>query len=108
MDAIKLTGGGEIDPRRGIGRAESERQTEGNTNLQKASNSSTNRSDSISVSDRAAAIGELTAKVDQLPEVREGKVERLRLQVENGSFRPPASEIAAAVIKDETKPITEV
>ena len=108
MDAIKLTGGGEIDLRRGVGRTESGRPTEGNANLQKAGVNSTNKSDSINVSDRAAAIGELTAKVDQLPEVRQEKVERLRSQVQAGSFRPPASEIADALIKDEAKPAGEI
>jgi flagellar biosynthesis anti-sigma factor FlgM len=64
--------------------------------------------DSVRVSDQAAAIGELTAKADQLPEIRQEKVERLRTEVQSGNYRPPAAEIADALLKDGAKSTVEI
>ncbi|HKX33338.1 MAG TPA: flagellar biosynthesis anti-sigma factor FlgM [Blastocatellia bacterium] len=108
MNPINLSGPSEIDPRRATGRIEAERPVDVNTNPPRTGTGSAQNSDSVDVSDRAAAIGELTAKADQLPEVRQEKVERLRTQVETGNYRPPASDIAEALLKEGTKPGGEI
>ena len=57
----------------------------------------------ISVSGRAAEIGEVTSKTLQLPEIREERVEQLRAQVQSGNYRPSAENIADALVKETQK-----
>jgi flagellar biosynthesis anti-sigma factor FlgM len=102
MNPINLNGGAEIDPRLTANRTDTDRLVEANASQQKANTPVVRTSDSISVSDQAAAIGELTAKVEQLPDVRQERVDQLRILVQKGDYNPPASDIADALLKDET------
>lgn len=57
--------------------------------------------DKISVSERAATAERLAARVNQSPDVRQEKVEALRERIQSGSYKPSASDIADAILKDE-------
>lgn|GEM_PF-1353318 len=108
MNPINLTGGGEIEPRLGTTRIENDRANEANAGSQKPGADSPAASDSISVSNRAAEIGELAAKADQLPEVRQERVEQLRNSVQAGNYHPSASDIADAILKDGKGSTSEI
>ena len=56
----------------------------------------------ISVSELAAQVGKLVDKVKDAPEIRQERVEALRRQIETGEYNPPATEIADAILKNET------
>ena len=101
MNPITLSGAGEVEPNRTTTRAEAERLTDVNASPQKTNAVAPKVSDSITVSDRAAAIGELTAKAEQLPDVREGRIEKLRSLIEARDYHPAAADIADAILKDE-------
>jgi negative regulator of flagellin synthesis FlgM len=59
------------------------------------------RPDQVSVSERAADVGRLTARASELPDVRQEKVEQLRERIRSGSYNPSASDIAGAIFKEE-------
>jgi negative regulator of flagellin synthesis FlgM len=100
MNAIKLNGGGQVETPKTTGRLETGRVTEGAADAQKTNTAPPPTTDSINVSERATEIHELTAKAEQLPDVREERVEKLRAQVQAGDYRPSAEEIADALLKD--------
>ena len=100
MNTIELSGGGEVETRRTPTRTELERLTDMNAAPQKLNAVVSQTSDSIRVSDRASVIGELTAKVEQLPDLREERIEKLRTLVQAGDYRPAATDIADAILND--------
>ncbi|MBI1764119.1 MAG: flagellar biosynthesis anti-sigma factor FlgM [Acidobacteria bacterium] len=106
MNRINLNGGGEVEARR-TGRLETERLPE-NSTATPASTGAPTAADSISVSGRAAELGELTNKTLQLPDVRAGRVEQLRAQVQGGNYQPAAGDIADALLKDTQDGTTAV
>ncbi len=99
MNPINLNGGGEVEARR-AGRSEAERLLDGGTVPSTATPGAQPAADSISVSGRAAEIGEATNKALQLPELREERVAQLRAQVQSGTYHPSAENIADALLKD--------
>lgn len=101
MNPINLNAGAEIDPRLTTNRTDSDRISDGKASQQKSNPAIAQPVDSISVSDRAAAIGELAAKIDQLPDVRQERIDQLRTLVQKGEYNPLASDIADALLKDE-------
>lgn len=100
MNSIKLNGGGQIDAQRTTSRLETGQVTEDAANAQKTGAAPPKTADSINVSERATEIHELTAKAEQLPDVREERIEKLRAQVQSGDYRPSAEEIADALLRD--------
>lgn len=57
--------------------------------------------DKVTVSGRASEAGRIAARVAELPDVRQERVEQLRLQVLSGDYDPPAADIADAILRDE-------
>lgn len=101
MGPIKLNNAGEFETRRAAVRTESERVSDANATPQKVITNSSRTTDSINVSGRATAVGELTARVEQLPEVRQERIEQLRTLVQSGDYHPAAADIADAMLKEE-------
>jgi flagellar biosynthesis anti-sigma factor FlgM len=100
MNPIKLNSGGEVEAYRTAVRPEVERTPEETVSQQKANAAVSPIADSVNVSDLGAAIGELSTRVEQLPSVRQERIQELRAQVEDGIYRPPAGEIADAILKE--------
>lgn len=101
MNPIKLNAG-EVDLRRTpTARVEGERGADPNASVPVRTTGALTTSDSVQVSPRATEIGELTAKVEQLPDIRADRVAELRAQVQSGNYQPSASDIAAAILKDQ-------
>ena len=69
--------------------------------LQPPTGSAESDQDKISVSERATTIENLTARVNQLPDMRQEKVEAMRERIQSGSYNPSANDIADAILKDE-------
>ena len=102
MSLIKLNNPAEIEARPATAtRVEPERTAEVNTSQQKGAINAPKTADSVNVSERGAALGELAAKAESLPDVRQEKIEKLRAQVQSGNYRPAAADIADALLKDE-------
>ena len=101
MGPIKLNNTRELESRRSAARTESERVAEVNATPQKAITNSQKTTDSISVSERATALGGLAAKAEQLPDIRQERIEQLRTRVQSGDYHPAATDIADAMLKDE-------
>ena len=97
MNSIKLNGKHNVEPVRSTQRAEVVRENDPYTD--KVSGHPT--SDEIRVSERAVALGRLTEKAAQLPDVCTQQVEQLRSQVQSGAYRPDAGAIADALLKSE-------
>jgi negative regulator of flagellin synthesis FlgM len=101
MSPVNLNPGREIDPRHATKRAETDRTAELNASPQTINASAPQNIDSIRVSERASTLGELTAKAEQLPEIRQERIDQLRTQIQSGEYRPSSEEIADAILKDE-------
>jgi negative regulator of flagellin synthesis FlgM len=104
MNPINLNGGGEIDARRTTGRLDADRINETSTAAVSPQTTPAQAaplpSDSVKVSERASAIGELTAKAEALPDVRQERVNQLRARVESGDYQPTSDQIADALLKE--------
>jgi flagellar biosynthesis anti-sigma factor FlgM len=100
MAQIKFNGGAEIDPRLVAGPIEADRAADGEAAPQKAGSSALKIHDSISVSDRAAEIGELAARVKDIPGIRQERVTQFLAQVQAGEYHPPAADVADAILRD--------
>lgn len=98
MNPVKLTGG-EVELKRPTARLETERGTDPNAGAPRTTGA-LNPVDSVNVSARATEIGALTAKAEQLPEVRAERVAELKAKVDSGDYNPPAADIANALLKD--------
>lgn len=57
--------------------------------------------DQIKVSDHAATVGKLVARIAGLPDVRKERIEGLRERIEAGTYHLPATEIADAILSSE-------
>lgn len=56
--------------------------------------------DEVTMSPQAQEVLALKAKLAELPEVREDVVQRIKQQIESGSYRVPARAVAEALLKD--------
>lgn len=99
MNPVKLTGG-EVELKRPTTRLETERGPDPNVNTAAKTTGALKPVDSVSVSARASEIGALTAKTEQLPDVRAERVAELKAKVDSGDYNPPAAAIADALLKD--------
>jgi negative regulator of flagellin synthesis FlgM len=75
-------------------------------NQKPATEQSTNQvappqTDRVKVSDAATKVDSLKARVSEMPDVRQGRVEELRTLVESGDYKPEAGKIADAILKEE-------
>jgi flagellar biosynthesis anti-sigma factor FlgM len=100
MSSVNLNGTPETDLTRVAERAETNRVTDPSATLPSANASAPPPADTITVSEHAAKVRQLAAKIEELPEVRQERVEHLRKQVQSGAYHPSAEEIAEALIKD--------
>ncbi|MCR4666594.1 MAG: flagellar biosynthesis anti-sigma factor FlgM [Desulfovibrio sp.] len=60
-----------------------------------------NPSDSVSVSQDARLLSEAAKAAQTAPDVRSERVEQLRIQVQNGTYKPDSAMIAANLIREE-------
>ena len=104
MNSIKVNGNNDIELVRTTLRPEVGREPDHQTIVQpEAVHSSVapeGIKDVIKVSDRATTIRNLVEQVGQLPEVRSERVEQFRSRIQNGSYRPAATTIADALLKN--------
>ncbi len=57
------------------------------------------RTDEVRLSKEAQEVMSLKDKVTQAPDVRKERIEELRRQIEAGTYRPDAREVAAKMLK---------
>lgn len=57
--------------------------------------------DRIDVSDRASEVSRLVERLNEMPDVRQEKVSRLRGEIAAGRYNPSSEQIADAILKDE-------
>ncbi|AEF94675.1 flagellar biosynthesis anti-sigma factor protein FlgM [Desulfotomaculum nigrificans CO-1-SRB] len=58
------------------------------------------QTDSLELSPEARAKQEIQAKLKEIPEVREDLVNRLKKEIQNGTYKPDASKIADGIIQE--------
>ena len=58
------------------------------------------KTDTVVISDAAKRIQEARAQLDEIPDVREGKVAALREQLQNGSYEINAEKTAEKLLKE--------
>jgi negative regulator of flagellin synthesis FlgM len=58
------------------------------------------KTDTVVISDAAKRIQEAKKQLDEIPDVREDKVEQLKKQIENGTYEINAEKIAGKLIKE--------
>ena len=104
MNSVNLNGAPDTDATRVTERAETSRVTEATTAPPAANASTPPPADTITVSEQAAQVRRLAAKIKDLPEVRQARIEHLRAQVQSGSYHRTAQEIAEAIIQESAKP----
>jgi len=82
---------------------ESERATRQNsTTVSGAVNVPPSGEDQAQLSGAQAQVTALAAQVSQLPEIRQERVQALRLAVESGNYHADAGKVAAAVVEQMT------
>jgi len=59
-------------------------------------------SDQVYISTQAEMVARLVARVRELPDIRQERVESLRAIATSGAYHPSAADIADALIGDET------
>jgi len=59
--------------------------------------------DSVYISGQAETIAKLVARVSELPDVRQERVDSLRPIATSGAFHPRAEEVADSIISEEEK-----
>ena len=64
------------------------------------SNKVTAKTDTVVISDAAKRIQDVRNQLDAVPDVNEAKVAQLRKEIEEGTYRRSADEIAAKMIKE--------
>jgi len=104
MNSVNLNGTPDTEAARITERAETSRVTEATTAPLSANTSKTSPTDTITVSEQAAKVQRLAEKIEELPEVRQDRIEHLRAQVKSGSYHRTAREIANAIIQDSAQP----
>ena len=57
--------------------------------------------DKLEFSPKASEFGKLIDQVKQFPDVRQAKVEDLKVRIAAGEYNPTGEEIAAAIMTDE-------
>ena len=58
--------------------------------------------DQVSFSDRSAEVGKLVDQIKNLPNERKGLVHQLKTEISSNQYKPSTTEIADAIISDET------
>jgi len=58
------------------------------------------KADTVVISDAAKRVQEARRQLDDIPDVREGKVSQLRSQIQNGTYEINADKIAGKMIKE--------
>ncbi len=56
--------------------------------------------DTVEFSPKFAEVQSLTTKLQQLPDIRSDRVSALKQQIQQGTYKPDPSEVAAAILGD--------
>ena len=59
-------------------------------------------SDAVTVSNQGATLERLVAKVDEVPDVRQDRVDAIRSRIESGTYTVSSHDIAKAIIRSES------
>lgn len=62
----------------------------------------TGQGDKLNFSKRASEVSKLVDGLKNLPDVRSEKINELKQKIANGEYRPSSTEIADAILKEET------
>jgi negative regulator of flagellin synthesis FlgM len=65
-----------------------------------AQNAAVDGGDTVQFSGALVHVQQLTAKLQQIPEIRADRVAALRVRIERGTYKPSAKDVAGAMLKD--------
>lgn len=102
MNKIDLNVSNHVDHQRVNGNTDANKTIQADQSAKPATTGASNEPDKVNVSERAANVGRLTVRASELPDVRQEKVDALRERIQSGNYNPKASDIADAIIKEES------
>jgi len=65
-----------------------------------AQNAPVDAGDTVQFSGALAQVHQLTAKLQQIPEIRADRVAELKARIERGTYQPSSNDVADAMLKD--------
>ena len=72
-----------------------------NNNSEQVKTASPTTTDTVKLSSQAQSLSSLQETLGNLPEVDEARVEQIRQQIADGSYRVDAEKIATAILRDD-------
>lgn len=60
----------------------------------------TSQSDTVNLSDRAREVQQAAQVLKQMPDIRQGKVQQIKLAVENGTYKVVGAQVASQMLRD--------
>lgn len=73
----------------------------GNNSPEQVKTASPTTTDTVKLSSQAQSLSSLQETLGNLPEVDEARVEQIRQQIADGSYRVNAEQIATAILRDD-------
>jgi negative regulator of flagellin synthesis FlgM len=58
------------------------------------------QSDTVNLSDRAREVQQAAQALKQMPDIRQGKVQQVKLAVENGTYKVVGARVASQMLRD--------
>ncbi len=68
--------------------------------IQEGRSTEINGSDTVQLSSKFAEVQQLTAKVQQLPDIRSERVSILKQKIQQGTYKPDPAEVADALLNN--------
>lgn len=101
MSGIKMNKMGDFEHLRAARGAEAKRAETTSLHAGEAKQKEQVKEDKIEVSGKAATVKKLVEKVENLPDVRQERVNELKDRIAAGTYNPSSKDIADAILKDE-------
>jgi len=101
MKIEQLSGLTKTEQTRDSGRVNANRTANADSSSPLVAANPTPRPDTVYISAQAETMAQLVARVKQLPDVRQERVDSLRAIVTSGGFHPSAGDLADAILRHE-------
>lgn len=98
---------GEMNPYAQNKKVENQRTTDTQQQTQRATKASAQNADKVMLSSEAKLRGTALKTANESPDVRRKRVDELKEQVQNGTYKPDLKKAAANLIRDDLDLLTE-
>ena len=101
MKIEQLSGISNTEQTRDAGRVNANRTASADSSASLVAAKPTPRPDTVYISAQAETMAQLVARVKQLPDIRQERVDSLRAMATSGGFHHSADDLADAILRDE-------